>query len=427
MTLENYYGVNLKEAIGDKADLFSTAQEAKANGRNPNTLTNVLGNVIQTRVIAALKSLVQQSLADVLMEYEVLNGERPADGDLLQHDWDAGLEAEVEAVFEPYIEHLSGAWLASVWSKHSLSGPGGVDSAAQRFALELWANGPGRDMPAVMLELGIKPVELDALEAESPTAPVPARRGRRPKATVVVSENPGADAGAALSAGLGAIQTLVNAYQPWSEGYDATVVYDALGAVLALPPGTEWIEPGLVDDIQALAAVAPPPWESEPVAYLMDLFNRAPWPQGGSVLGRASDTGLAEGTVQIGVIDSHGARDLASARATVPAAADVGPGTDKRNRSKPTEPDQAPLIATMMAANITEHEIAAAIGVSRATVNNYHHGKARWTPDAECRTRVAQLLVMKVNEWDGVLLKLGYQQRRFQGSSEPYSGPEHLG
>ena len=412
MTLENYYGVDLVKAIGSKASLFEAVREA-GGGRNPNTPTAVLGNVIQTRAVAALKGLVQQNLTDVLTEYEVLNGERPADGDLTQHDWDAGLEAEADAVFEPYIESLSSAWLATWGDKRRLSGPGGVDSAAQRFALELWSGGPGRDMPTVMLNLGIRLADLNALEAEAQTS-APAKRGRKPKA------GPQSPAPEAEAEGLRAIQTLANAYQPWSDGYDATVVYDALGAALALPPGTEWVEPGLVDALQALAASAPPPWgDSEPAAYLMDLFNRTPWPHGGSVLERQAPL---EGRFA----DSHAARDLAPARATVPAAADIGPGTERRNRSKSSEPDQAPLIGEIMAANISEHEIAAAIGVSRATVNNCHHGKARWTPDAECRTRVAQLLVKKMNAWDEALQKLGYQLREFRRKAEPYGGPEHL-
>ena len=410
--LKNFYGVCI--SIGDGEEILHEVKRLRAQHANPAPAAAVLTNLIQVRAIANLAYMVEQSLDDILAEYEMMNAGRPADGQPGQSDWDNGLHGEASAVFDPYLEHLSSKWLADVFEKHRLFGPGGAESAAARFGLELWSNGPGADMPAVLAELGITEGDVKALEDENPTVE-PKKRGRprKPKAEDAVAV-----------AGHQALQAMVAAYQPWAESFDALAVFEALRVVLACPPGTDWLAPGVVDALQALAATAPA--DEEPAAWLLDQFNRTPWPQGGSV--NAKDAAPGDGVQDepaAALKPSHEEVALAPARASVPAAAPTGPGTNKRQHSKSTQEDRAHLVAAMMAANVNEHEIAAAIGVSRATVNNYHHGKARWTPDAPCCERVAQLLVTKMNGWDAVLEKLGYQPFKPYGKAKPYQGPDH--
>lgn len=356
----------IAEMIGGKGVLLMQAGailRTLGSPQAPSTAVAAVMRACKDLLKAPLYELLDRHLAEVREEYMLMEGERPDEGDdettaMAYAEWLAGLNETELASMDGEISGLVGATrLYELVYQHMAIGA----------LVDAVLSAPIADTDRALKALGVTPEDLETLVREA-TPPVP---------VAVFGKEEFAD--------------LVRA--KLDEGED---LLDLDEIVIGIVCATT--EDGLVDNIQRLTS-------DEVIAGLIFTFVNMR-----SDTSIKDDEALATEIVALAsqpkaswhkIVDTGDGLRLEPTKTpsetptTKPIISSEPVGdprlTARRTRGRPSagEPDavsnaaQAALVALTDFSAATEKGIADALGVSRAQMNNYRHGKNTWHPSED--------------------------------------------
>lgn len=322
-----------------------------------------------------------------------MNGPRPVEPSLAQDEWDSALDDDVAATFEPYSAVLSADWLGEKTVDTRLYSPGELDKLCAGFAKEAWRQltYQKNTTAKILSAVGIVQEDIAAFLKElQPAAP-----------TTELEPD------MAMNAVLNKIMLFVGNNEQGKQDL-GIVMNDAMDEFIVAQAN---LRLGIdMDDVETLRMAGMAghtlAWMQEAIGT-GELLDEADSADAGPANVPGGVMSLAPGTVP-------GAPATGSPLAAMPGAlvASGVPGVEasplpaarpgRKPRAKASGPvagqvSSDTLTAFKNHANIKDQDAADALGVSRATYNNFVAGKTTFTPTDAQRTALRTIVTGHVN------------------------------
>lgn len=355
----------LSELIPDVALVFEAARNnPKTHAKKKpdiNAATHAVLKAVEETCVAQAAEMVRETLSDMYDMYEINNGERDEKPEGQERDdWDSGLDDQVEVVFTPYAEVLSNDWMAQHTIDTRLYDPNfGVDALALSFGKEIykqlcWQTGEGptagklKSPAQILANAGITAEDIATQFADrlagAPSSELP------PSLVAAEFDAEIDDVLRKVFERVGVDHVVDDIRAEFDLSLDDDeILANGAGGRLGLTP----------DDVGVLQMFAIENGTSEAVGYFMGVLA-----------------------------------DLASQ----PPAANAKPKRAPKAEAVSGDALPAEVIATISAHGGTPAAtLAAGIGVSRATYNNYVNGKTSFVPNDDQRAYLRGRIVEDVN------------------------------
>jgi len=457
LDLTNYYGgLNIYEILGRREELLEEtmrqryaalpAPDPKTGRRKSGTAgpsnlpapAVVFGNLLRSRFIGRLKLLVVSQISDAVQEHTMWYGDRDESDDL--DLWDRKLDASVIKVFSDYEQSIRSDWYEKNFRNPSgVAMPGGIESLAQKFGLELYEVDVLPQLPAVLAEIGLTAQDLAGMENK-----------KAAELLVQYKDNPNAPSRLTTPIGLAteidiitdddmrvklerdsivdgcrkALIGLRSTFELMGMDGPSDDLYDVIGAAISDDPGR--YNNSLYYDLMLAHRDALKSWADsldaklvpDRVAWFVDLIYAKDWSVESHEIPMVP---VPLVTVTAPRKESIAARPhkITSVRINADAESDATGAP-----SVIAVCDMTVLIGQILDNNVKTQELAKVLGVSASTVSNYVNGKARWAPKDDVKIALVRYLGMKIDVFDRVINELGFQPlpsptRRFRGHIDP--------